>query len=119
MENGKGGIVHNLKNGVGFGSTEFHILRPVDKYTNSYWIYYVTSFEQFRLDAAGSMTGSSGHRRVPEDFLNNFLVGRPPYDQQLKFADYVKKREKKLDKTFIKLGLLKNTREQLLNQYFE
>ena len=27
MENGKGAIATNLKNGVGFGSTEFHVLR--------------------------------------------------------------------------------------------
>ena len=32
MENGKGAIVHGLTNGIGMGSTEFHVLRPIDVY---------------------------------------------------------------------------------------
>ena len=43
MENGKGAIARNLINGIGLGSTEFHVLRPIPSVSNSEWIYYLTS----------------------------------------------------------------------------
>ena len=64
MENGKGAIARGLKNSVGFGSTEFHVLRPKAEVCNSEWIYAITSFSKFRQDAARKMTGSAGQRRV-------------------------------------------------------
>ncbi len=119
MENGKGGIALDLNNGIGFGSTEFHILRPIPNTTDSYWLYYATSFEEFRIDAATNMTGSSGHRRVPEDFLNKFMIGCPPYKLQLEFAKYVKSKETKIRKEFTKYQALLNEREVLLKEYFD
>lgn len=39
MENGKGGIARGLKNGVGFGSTEFHVLQPAPEKVSSEWLH--------------------------------------------------------------------------------
>ena len=94
MENGKGAIAVNLKNGIGFGSTEYHILRPVYGISNSYWIYYLTSDPQFRENAAKRMTGASGHRRVPEDYIKKYVVSLPPIDLQNQFADYAQSCDK-------------------------
>ena len=93
MENGKGCIARGLCNGIGFGSTEFHVIRPTAK-TNPYWIYNVTIFKQFRKDAAANMTGSAGQRRVPAKFLENYKVALPPIELQTKFADFVKQVDK-------------------------
>ena len=93
MENGKGCVAKGLCNKIGFGSTEFHVLRPTLK-TNPYWIYTVTAFKQFRKDAAANMTGSAGQRRVPAKFLENFKVALPPLDLQTQFADFVKQVDK-------------------------
>ena len=38
MENGKGAVARGLHNGLGFGSTEFHVLRPISGRSNPYWI---------------------------------------------------------------------------------
>lgn len=89
MENGKGAVAKGLKNGVGFGSTEFHVLRPVKGVSNPYWIYTLTSFEQFRIQAMKNMTGSAGQRRVPVNFLENYRVAIPPIELQDRFADFV------------------------------
>ena len=89
MENGKGAIAKGLYNGVGFGSTEFHILRPIAGKSNPYWVYVLTMFPEFRTDAANNMTGSAGQRRVPVSFLENYQVSVPPLDLQEKFADFV------------------------------
>ena len=89
MENGKGAVAKGLHNGVGFGSTEFHVLRPISGKTDPYWIYTLTAFPQFRMDAANNMTGSAGQRRVPASFLENYRVSLPPIDLQNKFAAFV------------------------------
>lgn len=94
MENGKGAIAVDLYNKIGFGSTEFHVLRPIRGISNSYWLYMITKFDSFRLSAKANMTGSAGQRRVPATFLQNFKVSVPPIERQNKFANFVKQTTK-------------------------
>lgn len=89
MENGKGGIAKGLLNGIGFGSTEFHVLRPINQISNPYWLHELISFPQFRQIAEINMTGSAGQRRVPASFLANYRVSLPPISLQNQFADFV------------------------------
>lgn len=102
MENGKGCVARNLCNGIGFGSTEFHVLRPTEK-SNPYWLYTVTVFKKFREDAAANMTGSAGQRRVPAMFLENYKISLPPIELQTQFADFIKQTDK--SKYCIRLSL--------------
>ena len=94
MENGKGAVARGLHNGIGFGSTEFHVLRPISGKTNPYWIYMLTAFPQFREDAANNMTGSAGQRRVPASYLENYRVAVPPIELQEQFAAFVEQTDK-------------------------
>ena len=94
MENGKGAVAKGLHNGIGFGSTEFHVLRPISGKTDPYWIYALTAFSQFRMDAASNMTGSAGQRRVPASFLENYRVSLPPIALQEQFAAFVEQTDK-------------------------
>ena len=94
MENGKGAVAKGLHNGIGFGSTEFHVLRPISGKTDPYWIYTLTAFSQFRIDAASNMTGSAGQRRVPASFLENYRVSLPPIELQEQFAAFVEQTDK-------------------------
>ena len=64
MENGKMAVVPALRNGLGFGSTEFHVLRAKDGIAPEY-LYYFVSSKRFRVDAEHNMTGAVGQRRVP------------------------------------------------------
>ena len=89
MENGKGAVATGLYNGIGFGSTEFHVLRPAKETATPCWIYTLTVFPQFRIDAASNMTGSAGQRRVPASFLENYRVSVPPLELQNRFAAFV------------------------------
>ena len=117
MENGKGCVAKNLCNGIGFGSTEFHVIRSTEN-VNPYWIYNVTSFKQFRKDAAANMTGSAGQRRVPAKFLENYKVSVPPLDLQNQFADFVQQVDKSklaVKKTLEKAETLKKA---LMQEYF-
>ena len=94
MENGKGGVAKNLKNNIGFGTTEIHIIRPIRNITNSQWLYHLTKLPLFRKDAEIHMTGSAGQKRVPTTYLSNFKIKVPPIELQNKFAERVEKIEK-------------------------
>ncbi len=81
MENGKIAIVDNLKNGIGFGSSEFHVLRS-GKSINNLFVFYFLVQDSFRREAASKMSGAVGLRRVPKQFVENFLIPLPPIKEQ-------------------------------------
>lgn len=118
MENGKGAVAKGLHNGVGFGSTEFHVLRPISGKTDPYWIYTLTAFPQFRMDAANNMTGSAGQRRVPASFLENYRVSLPPIDLQNKFAAFVYQVDKSKVKVQKSLDETQCLFDSLMQKYF-
>ena len=113
MENGKGCIAKGLHNGIGFGSTEFHVLRPLDNLCNPKWLYYVSTSQEMRRSAEKKMTGSAGQRRVPAKFLEDFKISIPPIELQKQFATFVSQVDKSkflLQQMIAKLELLKKSR---------
>ena len=94
MENGKGAILKELSNGIGFGSTEFHVLRPLPGVTTSTWLYSLTKLDILRKDASKNMTGTGGQKRVPASYLENFSVLPPTIEQQEEFAAIVRQADK-------------------------
>ena len=90
MENGKGAIATHLINGIGMGSTEFHVMRPIKDISNSYWLYVLTTLNDFRTGAKKVMTGTGGQLRVPADYLKNYRVSLPPIELQDEFAEFYK-----------------------------
>ena len=118
MENGKGAVAVGLCNGIGFGSTEFHVLRPINGKSNPYWLYSLISFDTFRKDAATNMTGSAGQRRVPSIFLKKYKITLPPFELQNQFADFVHE----VDKSKVAVQkALEETQvlfDSLMQQYF-
>ena len=118
MENGKGAIAVGLCNNIGFGSTEFHILRPINDKSNPYWLYSLTSFDTFRKDAADNMTGSAGQRRVPAVFLEKYKVTLPPIELQNQFAAFVEQVDKSKVAVQKSLDEAQLLFDSLMQQYF-
>ena len=81
MENGKTAIATNLRSGIGFGSTEFHVLRTVSPVTAKY-VYYFLRQTVFREAAKGHMTGTGGLKRVPAKWLSTHPIPLPPLSEQ-------------------------------------
>ena len=94
MENGKGAVASGLSEGIGSGSTEFHVLRPIKGKTNPYWLYIITSMELFRNAAKKTMTGTGGQLRVPINFLDNYQISLAPIELQNKFEEFVHQSDK-------------------------
>lgn len=91
LENGKTAFVDFLTdNEVGWGSTEYIVLRPKGKIPPVF-AYILARTEDFRTFAIHQMTGSSGRQRVPADSLANFYISSPEVNSQLfhQFGNYV------------------------------
>ena len=114
MENGKCAIATGLTNGIGFGSSEFHVLRSTDKILNSY-LFALLNTNEVRRVAEKNMTGSSGHRRVPASFYANMEIPLPPIDIQKKIADECKKVDEDVSNYKIELVKLSEKKRNLLS----
>ncbi len=106
MENGKMAIARKLVNGVGFGSTEFHVLRPRAG-VDARYIYYFVSSQTFRKEASGHMTGAVGLRRVPSAYLEEQLIPLPGIEQQREIVAELEKQFSRLDEAVANLKRVK------------
>lgn len=79
MENGKCALAENLTNHIGFGSTEFHVIRASNKERAKYVLEFINR-EYIRKVAASNMTGASGHRRVPQYFYEQMPIPDAPQE---------------------------------------
>jgi type I restriction enzyme S subunit len=87
LENGKTALVDFLEEEqVGFGSTEFIVMRPAGAYRRE-WVYCLARSDRFRQHAIANMTGSSGRQRVPATCFDHFPMPEPDDGSLTRFAD--------------------------------
>lgn len=119
FENYKGCHCLNLENGIGFGSTEFHVLRPKSGVTGEF-LHLLTRTHHFRGTGELNMTGSAGQKRVPTVFLRNYEVNLPPLPEQKAIADVLSTLDKVIEKTELlilaKERRIKGQVQKLINQ---
>jgi type I restriction enzyme, S subunit len=106
FENGKGAIAENLINGIGFGTTELHVLRPRTN-LNSRFLFYVTISHPFRHLGAAEMYGAGGQKRVPEDFVKDFRQPIPLLPEQRAIAAFLDRETVRID------GLIEKKQRQI------
>ncbi|EPD7627388.1 restriction endonuclease subunit S [Escherichia coli] len=86
FENGKATLTNNLNTQIGFGSTEFHVLRAFPDLILPEFIFYLVWNERFRIAAAKEMTGSAGQKRVSTDYLKEYKFYLPSIFEQEKIV---------------------------------
>ena len=122
MENGKIAIATNLKNGIGYGSSEFHVFRCYEIVLNNYLFYYLVQ-EAFRREAQHNMTGAVGLRRVPKIFIEKHKFPLAPLPIQRAIVSKIETLFSDLDKGIADLNLakaqLKIYRQAVLKKAFE
>ena len=87
LENGKTAFVNCLQEDeIGFGSTEFIVLRAKENIDERF-LYYLSISPEFRKQAISLMEGTSGRKRVNENALkiSDFLI--PGLEEQRKIAN--------------------------------
>lgn len=95
MENGKSAIIGKLVNDIGYGTTEFYVMRCSNKLSNGY-LYHLVRSKHFRDEAKSVMTGAVGQQRVPKSFLEEYELKLPPIEEQeeiLKIVDAMVNKE--------------------------
>lgn len=95
MENGKCAIAKGLANGIGMGSSEFHVFRIKSEYSTDFVFAYLNR-EVVRKEASQNMTGASGHRRVPISFYENIQIPIPSLAEQQRIVSEIESYESKI-----------------------
>lgn len=96
FENGKGALLNNMETEIGFGSTEFHVLRAKEKLYSGF-LYYITKSEVFMKTGEAFMTGSAGQKRVPTDFISDFALAFPNISEQRVIATFLDRKTAEID----------------------
>ncbi len=112
FENGKFALADSLENGLGFGSTEFHVIRPT--YTvNPHYLWYFLIQSKFRYEGKRHMTGSAGQLRIPIAYLRQVKLPIPPLPEQHRIVDKLEQLFSRLDSATQSL----NRAQALLSRY--
>lgn len=96
FENGKGAHLSEMPTAVGYGSTEFIVLRPMPGLLAEY-AYLLTVDPVFRRRGTEAMTGSAGQQRVSPDFVANWVIGLPSEDEQHAICAYIREHTAEFD----------------------
>ena len=97
FENGKLGVASGLKNGIGFGSSEFIVYRP-NKNLISSFLYYFLNRSSLREAGEKLMIGAVGHKRIPKSFYEKVMIPIPPLSEQKQIVETLDKAFEKIDK---------------------
>lgn len=113
FENGKSGLALNLKNGIGFGSTEFFVLRS-NKIT-PYLLYSIISSDVFIDNGKLMMVGTTGRKRLMKDFVSNYEIALPPLEEQKQIASLFQSIENAMEQVEEQGKSLKALQNSLVN----
>lgn len=91
MQNGKHVIARNLIDRIGFGTTEFHVLRPNSEILPE-WIHFFIRRPYFLQEATAYFTGAVGQQRVPDSFLSNYIIPLPPIEERKRITAELKEK---------------------------
>lgn len=87
LENGKTAFVDILDyDEVGYGSTEYIVLREKPGISDKHFLYYFSISPEFRDVAILAMTGSSGRQRVESDVVKSHTFLFPTIEEQKTIA---------------------------------
>ena len=97
FENGKGARMVGLHGGLGFGTTELTVLRPQSTLLGGRYLDWVLRSAPFRQRGEAAMYGAGGQKRVPDEFVREFLFGWPGIEEQDAIARFLDRETAKID----------------------
>ena len=82
FENSKACVFSGLQNGIGAGTTELHVVRPINATLVSRYILAYLKSPRFLLVGESRMTGTAGQKRLPKEFVESNPFPLPPLAEQ-------------------------------------
>ncbi|HTA27383.1 MAG TPA: restriction endonuclease subunit S [Bacteroidia bacterium] len=116
FENGKSGLALNLKNGIGFGSTEFYVLRNTNKILPDF-IYYIVSSDKFLGEGKHSLVGTTGRRRLLKQYVESYTFQLPPLKEQQQIASLFQSIESAIEQVEGQEGNLRKLCKSLIDEF--
>ncbi|KLL04320.1 MAG: N-6 DNA methylase [Mycoplasmataceae bacterium CE_OT135] len=114
FENGKMSIAKNLMNGIGFGSTEFVVLRA-KKGVLIEWVYYCLRNSNFLEKGKLAMTGTTGRQRLKQEFVENYLITLPSLEIQEEFVKELEEEQQIINYQKQSINLLRKKEKRVLS----
>ncbi len=96
FENGKGALAEGLKNGIGFGTTELHVIRT-NSSVDQRFMYYISVADDFRKIGESEMYGAGGQKRISECFIKDWMPPLPPLETQQRIAQFLDEKTANID----------------------
>lgn len=118
FENGKAAIARNLTNGIGFGSTEFYVLRPDESKILPEYLYSIVKTVRFSGLGKKNMKGAAGQKRLVKDFVLNYKFPIASLDLQEQFAQKALEIEEYKKEQYAELEKAKELFQSLLHHAF-
>lgn len=103
FENGKGAFLGNLETNIGFGTTEFIVLRPCRNSIRGQYLRHILSSKNFRIIGERFMEGAAGQKRIPSQFLKDYQLGIPTIKEQLIIEKFIHDKIKSFKNTISKI----------------
>jgi len=114
FQNRKSAVMRGLKNGLGAGTTELHIFRPVKKLIIPDYVLLYLKTPKFIREGVSKMTGSAGQKRVPKSYFSETPFPLPPINEQkrivakvdelMSLCDELEARKQQVSKNCIQLN---------------
>ncbi|MBZ0182366.1 MAG: restriction endonuclease subunit S [Melioribacteraceae bacterium] len=116
LENRK--IAQAKINGIGFGSTEFFVLRAKKSLCDQNYLYYLAKTDYIVENAINSFVGASGRQRADDKFIKRLKVKIPPLPTQRKIAAILSAYDDLIENNNKRISILENTAEQIYKEWF-
>ena len=113
FENGKSAVFRNLTGGIGAGTTELHIVRPLSAHPD-YILLFLKS-PHFIQTGIPKMTGTAGQKRVPTEYFAYSPFPLPPLAEQHRIVAKVDELMVLCDRLEASLTASDQTRTRLLD----
>ena len=103
---------------IGFGSTEFHVIRKRNNDVYMPFVWSIFSNENVLKAAQAVFSGSAGQQRVSASFLENFPCVIPQYDIQVTLASMLERKLLEMNTKKQKaITLIEEFEESISNSY--
>jgi len=113
FENGNIAIASGLKNGIGFGSSEFFVLRANNKKVLNMYLFYVALSSMFQDKACATMCGVGGLKRISPLFMQTYELEIPGKTKQFEIIKYLDNKIDKIDSHILLLSKKRNSYTKL------
>ena len=113
FENGKSTVFRNLAGGLGSGTTELHIIRPL--FVDPKYVVLFFKCPYFIETGIPKMTGTAGQKRMPAEHFANSPFPLPPLAEQRRIVARVDELMALCDRLEERLVTMEDTRRPLLD----